>query len=216
MSSWYLAPSLVALRDEIDAIWPNRDRSSDGAVGDAAHSKRLSEHNPDSRGCVHALDIDVDGIDYVWVRGQLIGDPRVWYVVSDRMIYSRTYGWKARDYTGADPHVSHIHVSLRMDYAQGTDREQEVAAENDVSRWLDDYKPATPTSQGDDDEMLSQEAQKWIEDRLDAHDTFVLANLKATLGRQLEAVQKSATATQAQVAKLATGTSSDKPPTPAP
>ena len=29
-SNYYLAPSLVALRAELDAKWPRRDRSSDG------------------------------------------------------------------------------------------------------------------------------------------------------------------------------------------
>jgi hypothetical protein len=40
-----------------------------------------------------------------------------------------------------------------------------------------------------EDDMLTPEAQTWIEGRLDAHDAFVLANLKATIGRDVTALR---------------------------
>lgn len=43
--------------------------------------------------------------------------------------------------------------------------------------------PTKPTTTPEDD-MLSAEAQKWVEERLDAHTAFVLQNLKATMGRE--------------------------------
>ena len=124
MSSWFLAPSLVKLRDEINAKWSNRDKSSDGAVGDTSHAARKSSHNPlwsapgKWSGVVRAVDIDSNGktgertplVDAV--LGATIGDPRVWYVIWNRQIWSRTTNWKPKPYTGSNPHDHHVHVSL--------------------------------------------------------------------------------------------------------
>jgi hypothetical protein len=109
-----LAGSLDRLFDEIDQAWPSRSRVSDGWRGDAAHQARKSEHNPDGRGIVHAIDITTAGIDKARTLKALIGHPAVWYVIHDGRIWSRTYGWKARRYTGANPHAHHIHVSIRL------------------------------------------------------------------------------------------------------
>lgn len=113
--SAFLAPSLVALRGEVNSRYPHRDRSSDGWLGDAAHAARESDHNPDERGMVHAIDLDKDGLDLAALLRAVIGDPRCWYVIHDRTIWSRTYGWKARPYTGTNPHTGHVHVSIRYD-----------------------------------------------------------------------------------------------------
>lgn len=129
--TYFLAPSLVALRDEINERWPERDKASDGWIGDPAHASRLSDHNPDSNGCVHAIDVDVDGIDVDLLLKQVIGDPRVWYVIFNRRIYSRTYGWAARVYTGSNAHTAHVHVSIRYTHT----------AENDTRIWLGPTRP---------------------------------------------------------------------------
>ena len=109
-----LAPSLRNLFNEIDAVWPNRDRRTDGWIGDAAHQKRQSDHNPDSRGIVHAIDIDKDGITPLYVVEQCISESRpTEYVIWDRQIWSRSRDFRPRKYTGSNPHTSHIHVSIR-------------------------------------------------------------------------------------------------------
>lgn len=108
--SWYLAPSLKALRGEVDKRWPTRSRVSDGSIGDAAHRARKSDHNPDSKGCVHAVDITASGIDTGVLIDRCIKDPRVAYVIHDRRIWA---GGKWSPYKGANPHVSHVHVSIR-------------------------------------------------------------------------------------------------------
>ncbi|HEX6888035.1 MAG TPA: peptidoglycan-binding protein [Candidatus Nanopelagicales bacterium] len=136
---WHVAPSLASLRDEVNARWPSRDRSSDGAVGDVRHQARTNSHNPvgggggpgaGTRGSVHAIDLTARGIDVDLVLRSVIGDHRVWYVIHGGRIWSRTYGWAPQVYTG-DPHTTHIHVNLRED-----SQEAALAAEGDTSRWL--------------------------------------------------------------------------------
>jgi len=51
----------IQLREQIDDDYPDRDRRSDGWVADARHiTKGSSDHIPDSRGIVRALDIDAN------------------------------------------------------------------------------------------------------------------------------------------------------------
>lgn len=127
---YYLAPSLDMLRSEVNTLFPGRDKTSDGWIGDPSHAARPSDHNPNwdatgrRRGIVHALDLDVDDNDprrdmRKIVLEAVIGDPRAWYVISNGIIYSRTYDWQARRYTGSNPHFTHIHISIRYDeYAE--------------------------------------------------------------------------------------------------
>lgn len=129
-SSWTLAPALIQLRSEIDDVWPGRDRTSDGTLGDLAHSARASDHNPDSRGVVHAIDIDEDlagrsgsypyqqagrGADLLfrWLlaRCRSGAEKRVKYLIYERRIYSRTYGWREQVYSGVNAHSHHLHIS---------------------------------------------------------------------------------------------------------
>ncbi|MEU0514307.1 peptidoglycan-binding domain-containing protein [Amycolatopsis sp. NPDC006125] len=131
MVNWRLAYALVDLRTEVNTRWPNRDKTSDGTIGDAAHASRSSDHNPwvidreDGLGVVRALDIDVDGIDAGWLAEYLrqrgltghdgrTGDHRLiggGYVIFNRRITKPDFsGWKV--YTGSNPHTSHVHVSL--------------------------------------------------------------------------------------------------------
>ena len=44
--AWTLAPALKQLMAEVNARWPNRDRTTDGTIGDYKHSLTTSEHNP--------------------------------------------------------------------------------------------------------------------------------------------------------------------------
>lgn len=136
---WHLSPSLVALRAEVNRRWPYRDRSSDGSIGDAYHAARTNSHNPVGRkggpdvgtiGAVHALDITASGIDTTALLNSVIGDSRVWYVIYNGRIWSRTTGWAARPQSG-DPHTTHIHINLRED-----SQSVAVKAEKDASRWL--------------------------------------------------------------------------------
>lgn len=108
-----LAGSLVNLRSEIDIRWPTRDRRTDGWIGDASHQARQSDHNPDGRGIVHAIDVDKDGIDVWAVLGATVRDEMpTSYVIHNRQIWSRSRLWHPREYTGSNPHTGHIHISI--------------------------------------------------------------------------------------------------------
>lgn len=133
--TYYLAPSLSTLREEINSLWPKRDKSSDGWIGDTAHSARKSDHNPDysSGGVVRAIDVDKDGIDVDRVLAAVLSDPRVSYVIYNRRIWG---GSKWRAYTGSNPHEKHIHISLK----------HTKAAEAKTSWGLTKTAPAKPAS----------------------------------------------------------------------
>ena len=116
----------VTLRNQINKRFPNRDKRSDGWIGDKAHQARKSDHNPDDRGWVHALDIDAD-LDRLdphaaqKLANQIVtyaasgapGSKRIKYVVFNDQIASGTYPatkwvWRGRGYG----HFGHIHVSF--------------------------------------------------------------------------------------------------------
>lgn len=141
---YYLAPSLGQLRAEVDARWPGRDTASDGWIGDAAHT--YGDHLPDpDTGVVRALDIDASDIDAMAVVRALIADPRTEYVIHAGRIWLRSSGFRARVYTGANPHRTHIHLSLR----------HTLSAENSTAKWLPE--------QEDDD--MTQEQYKALMDQ---------------------------------------------------
>jgi hypothetical protein len=85
--SWKLAAAAVTLRDQVNKRYPRRDRASDGTIGDQAHRRRISDHNPDKTGYVMALDLDEDGWPAHKFADQLIeymrtsGDKRIKNVV---------------------------------------------------------------------------------------------------------------------------------------
>jgi len=124
--SWYLAPSLVQLRAEVNTRWPNRPKGSDGTVGNAAHAARQSDHNPNVRGSVDAFDITYPGVDPKIIISAVSKHPSANYVIFNRKIYSRSSNWKAEPYAGVSPHTEHLHVSIM----------QSVKAENDTTPWL--------------------------------------------------------------------------------
>jgi hypothetical protein len=137
--SFFLVASLVELRNEIDDRFPQRDKTSDGWIGDASHQARPSSHNPDwsHGGAVRAIDVDNNGGSFAKTDVQqtvlkaAVGDPRVWYVISNGIIYSRTFGWRANRYTGSNPHDHHVHVSVT----------EEPTKWKDTSGWLAPDKP---------------------------------------------------------------------------
>ncbi|MEV0425382.1 hypothetical protein [Micromonospora sp. NPDC050495] len=132
MSGYYLAPALAVLRAEIDTRWPRRDHTSDGWIGDARHQATPSDHNPNGRGSVNALDVDVDGIDPYVVLAAVERHPSAHYWIYRRQIADRDDGWRRRPYDGPSPHTEHLHVSIRQTRTAEQDRRPWGLLEDDM------------------------------------------------------------------------------------
>lgn len=111
--SWHLAPALVQLRAEVNARWPKRSKRSDGTIGDAAHSARRSDHNPNARRSVNAIDITASGIDTGALIAAAKRHPSVRYIIHNNLILNRDIGnFRPRRYNGKNPHKTHVHISI--------------------------------------------------------------------------------------------------------
>lgn len=169
MAVWVLVPCLKSLFAEFDQLAPNRDHATDGAVGDRAHAaKGSSDHLPDEEtpalrskdsdavNEVHAIDVDRDLRLPGWSMERVVqilvtrcrsgAETRLQYVIFNRRIWSRSWNWQARIYTGANPHDHHAHFSARYDTAseQNTKPWGLLAAnqpeEDDVAISAEDWK----------------------------------------------------------------------------
>lgn len=112
-----LANSLVRLRDQVNAAYPNRNKASDGWIGDAAHAASPSDHNPNSQGVVNALDLTNDpahGFDVhaLAERLRVNRHPNLRYIISNSRIASAGTGWNWARYGGSNPHSKHAHFSV--------------------------------------------------------------------------------------------------------
>jgi hypothetical protein len=139
MAGWILVPSLVSLRNEFNKLAPDRDRASDGSIGNTTHQQESSDHNPDETGRtpyqdsdrvneVHAIDVDDDlrkpgwtmqkCLEIIITRHREGRDNRLQNIIYNRRVWSRSWGWTARRYTGASAHTEHAHFSARYPTAQ--------------------------------------------------------------------------------------------------
>jgi hypothetical protein len=100
-------------REQVDQSFPDRDRSSDGK----------SDHIPNAKGWVCALDLDRDlagksGKPDLMpdladqIRQSAKKDKRIKYVIFDGRIASPILGWRWRTYKGSNPHRKHLHISF--------------------------------------------------------------------------------------------------------
>lgn len=159
--TFVVVPNLLEGRDQLNKRFPNRDKSSEGTIGDIAHQSTSSSHNPDESGNpefsdhdnvdeVRAADFDKDlratdgttmeQVVQLWITKARSGE--MWWVryfIYNKRIWHKGDGYKTRVYTGSNPHTDHVHVN--SDFTQKADI---VTGTN----WhLDEVnKPTSPTA----------------------------------------------------------------------
>lgn len=158
--AWRVARSLETLLAQLNAAHPKRSRLSDGAIGDAAHASRDSDHNPwiilVGIGIVTARDFTHDpanGLDCEALYQALVAsrDPRIKYIIWNRTITSgakQTLPWKRRPYNGTNAHTKHLHLSV----------ETSAALFDDTRPWALIGAPVTIKPE---DDMATVPQQEW-------------------------------------------------------
>lgn len=129
-----LTKGLTRVRAEINEVWPDRDKATDGWLGDSSHSSSTSGHNPDRTGRseyrdgdnldeVRAIDVDKDlvkgsstdwmelVVQYLVKKARAGGYIPFRYMIYKRRIWAGSDGWQTRTYTGDNDHNAHLHLS---------------------------------------------------------------------------------------------------------
>jgi len=132
--AWVLTAGLNNLRSQVNARWPNRDKKSDGTIGDAAHqAESSSDHNPDdTAGSRPGWDGDSDSLQEVraWDMDSDLGESGttaqmvvdhlrklpnlssvIRYMIYNRKLYHSRDNFEPTTYTGSSAHTEHIHFS---------------------------------------------------------------------------------------------------------
>ena len=114
----FLPHSLGTMSQQVLKVYPS---TIIYGIGNTAHKAECSDHNKDSRGIVHAIDVMVaagtaEAIEVLhWMLtecAEQCGE----YVIHDDFIYRRSHrfakeSYKAVDPGRTDPHTNHIHFS---------------------------------------------------------------------------------------------------------
>ena len=120
----HLCKAGETLRDQVNAKYPDRDKTSDGWVADARHiAQGTSNHIPlKPTGVVRALDIDKDLsgrpkpdlMPYLadQLRSIAKTDGRIDYLIFNSKIASKKKNWAWRPYSGVNAHKHHLHISF--------------------------------------------------------------------------------------------------------
>jgi hypothetical protein len=128
--AWYLNRALTGFRAAVNAAYPNRDKASDGTIGDRVHQATRSDHNPDPDESVDAFDMDVDlrsGNDAEAIeklKRVFEQHPSSSYWIHNDQIALRSEGWRRKSYAYAGPgrnkHDRHVHWNTRESHENST------------------------------------------------------------------------------------------------
>lgn len=144
--NWFLNTALTNFRKAVNTRWPNRDKASDGTIGDTAHASRTSDHNPDPDGSVDAWDMDVDGVDVELLKQVFQAHESSAYWIHNDQIARRSSGWRRESYAYAGPdrnrHTKHVHWNTRSTH------------EDSTKPWVIPAPPAPPAAEEDDMKLI--------------------------------------------------------------
>jgi hypothetical protein len=108
-----LTPALKGLFASIDVLWPHRDRRTDGWYRAPSAGKSVG-HNPGHNGYSHAIDVDKDGINPMWIINHIArGNGVMFYIIWDVRVWSVETGWNGHPYhipKGGSDHRDHLHI----------------------------------------------------------------------------------------------------------
>lgn len=148
--AWINIPASISLVNEFNAAFPERDKASDGTIGDGEHSQTSSDHNPDETGRtpyednddtneVHARDVDDDlrkagwsmqrVVDIILARCRSGAEKRIRYIIYNRRIISASWGWGSwHAYDGPSPHTEHAHFSFFYGSGNGVGNPENITS----------------------------------------------------------------------------------------
>jgi hypothetical protein len=185
-----LTTALTRLRADFNTIAPNRDKGSDGWIGDEAHKQRRSGHNPDESGGgeyedadtkdeVRAIDVDKDfrtpGLTMQMCINKILATPndlkRLKYIIFNRVIWSAGDGWRPRYYDGSNPHDHHGHFSGHPSWDEDARpwsilqlKEDNMALDQADKDWIDGrlHRLAAFLAAGKTNDLMNPDTQRWM------------------------------------------------------
>lgn len=125
-------PAAIAVLRQATALFPKRNKASDGLLPSAAHLKINPNSDHNSGLAVDLTHDPKNGVDCADLFERFKEDDRVDYLIFNAQIWSREKQDRGnRTYTGSNAHRHHLHISIRATRC------------NDVSPWFGfiDRKP---------------------------------------------------------------------------
>lgn len=105
------SPAAKAVLRQATALRPKRKKESDGLLPSKDHVKQNPNSDHNSGFAVDVTHDPVFGIDCAFAFIKLQQDKRVKYLIFNGKIWSKEKG--NRDYTGANKHNKHLHISIK-------------------------------------------------------------------------------------------------------
>lgn len=115
------SPAALSVLRQATALWPRRNRASDGLLPSKAHFKQNPNSDHNSGLAVDLTHDPKNGVDCAFLFEELKKDPRVEYLIHNKKIWSRAKAKSGnRRYTGVSPHEHHLHISISPNSANDT------------------------------------------------------------------------------------------------
>ena len=119
------SPAAIAVLRQATALWPKRNKASDGLLPSLAHQQQNPNSDHNSGLAVDLTHDPANGVDCVDLFQKLKNDRRVSYLIHAGKIWSPQRANEGdRPYDGVNKHPHHLHISIKPEFA------------NDVSSWF--------------------------------------------------------------------------------